>query len=144
MGERAIINGAHDTNVFQTLLDKFIDKYVLCENCRLPEIDMSVNKKSMIVAKCKACGWGGELDNAHRLATFIQKNPPDGQGGLWSAEAEKGGGKLDRKARQLARAEKARRKEAGEEVDDDDDDESDKKEKKEKKDKKEKKKKDKD
>merc|ERR1712139_376562 len=74
-GERAIVNGAHQTDIFQTLLDKFLDKYVLCENCRLPEIDMAV-KKGIIRGSCKACGWGGELDNGHKLATFIQKNPP--------------------------------------------------------------------
>merc|ERR1712139_491094 len=78
-GERSIINGAHDTVVFQTLFDKFIEKYVLCGNCKLPEIDMTV-KKSMIVAKCKACGWAGELDNTHRIASYIVKIPPDAGG----------------------------------------------------------------
>merc|ERR1712146_815400 len=76
-GERAIVNGAHDTKVFQELLDKFIEKYVLCVNCHLPEIDMVV-KKGSIMGACKACGWHGDLDNMHKVATFIQKNPPDG------------------------------------------------------------------
>merc|ERR1712154_539865 len=49
--------------------------YVLCPNCALPETDMAV-KKSLVVAKCKACGWHGELDNDHRLAKYIAKNPP--------------------------------------------------------------------
>merc|ERR1712014_360963 len=52
-GERAIVNGHHDTQVFQELLDKFIDKYVLCPNCHLPEINMAI-KKGDIVAKCAA------------------------------------------------------------------------------------------
>merc|ERR1712139_697745 len=93
-GERAIVNGHHDTPIFQTMLDKFIDKYVLCENCKLPEIDMNV-KKGNIVAKCKACGWSGELDNNHKLAAFVTKNPPDesGHGIVNLAEAGAGGGK---------------------------------------------------
>merc|ERR1712139_342929 len=92
-GERAIVNGHHDTPIFQTMLDKFIDTYVLCRNCHLPEIDMNV-KKGLIVAKCKACGWSGELDNCHKLAAYIVKNPPDA-GGFGDE-----GTKIDKKARQ--------------------------------------------
>merc|ERR1712048_426082 len=76
-GERAIVNGHHDTQVFQSLVDKFIDKYVLCRGCQLPEIDMVVNKKGLVVATCKTCGWNGDLDNDHKLATYISKHPPD-------------------------------------------------------------------
>merc|ERR1712167_559200 len=101
-GERSVINGAHDTSVFQS----FLDKYVLCENCRLPEIDMIV-KKGVIIGKCKACGWSGDLDNAHKLATYIIKNPPDDEVGFEQK------GKGDKKARQAARAEKARKAKEG-------------------------------
>jgi len=75
-GERAVINGHHDTPIFQRLLDDFIEKYVLCMECHLPEIDMVVNKKGLVAATCKACGWNGKLDNCHKLATYISKNPP--------------------------------------------------------------------
>merc|ERR1712019_152934 len=96
-GERAIVNGAHETATLQTLLDKFIEKYVLCGNCSLPEIDMLI-KKDLIKAKCAACGWQGELDSVHRLAAFILKNPPDASG-LGIVNAAEGGGKVDKKAR---------------------------------------------
>merc|ERR1719343_453649 len=75
-GERAVINGHHDAQIFQSLLDDFIEKYVLCMECRLPEIDMLVSKKGLVKATCKACGWRGKLDNGHKLATYISKNPP--------------------------------------------------------------------
>merc|ERR1711879_1000217 len=65
--------------VFTELLDKFIAKYVCCENCHLPEIDIWV-KKGVVGGKCLACGWNGELDNMHKLAIFISKNPPDSSG----------------------------------------------------------------
>merc|ERR550525_1193454 len=74
-GERVVIRGHHDPAVLQSVVDKFIEKYVLCPNCALPETDMAV-KKGLVVAKCKACGWHGELDNDHRLAKYIAKNPP--------------------------------------------------------------------
>merc|ERR1712176_1641548 len=109
-GERVVVNGHHDTPVFQKLVDKFIEKYVLCMGCNLPEIDMVVNKKGLIVATCKACGWNGELDNQHKLATFIQKNPPGTGIGF---DAEKGG-KKTKEDRQKERAEKAKKKKDGE------------------------------
>merc|ERR1711988_2081016 len=131
-----IVNGHHDTPIFQTMLDKFIDKYVLCDNCRLPEIDMNV-KKGVICAKCKACGWAGELDNNHKLAAFIIKNPPD-EGG-WAivnlATADAGGKKSKedrRKEREEKQKKREERKEAGEDEDDDDDDDDGEKVKKEK------------
>merc|ERR1711939_289638 len=57
------------------LVDKFIAKFTLCPNCKLPEIDMMV-KKGFLQAGCKACGWQGDLDNAHKLVKFIITNPP--------------------------------------------------------------------
>jgi len=74
-GERVVVKGHHDPVAFQTVVDKFIEKYVLCPGCNLPETDMVV-KKGLVVAACKACGWTGELDNGHRLANYIVRNPP--------------------------------------------------------------------
>merc|ERR1712228_210199 len=133
-GERTIINGHHETKVFQDLLDKFIEKYVLCQNCNLPEIDMVVKKNGAIMAACKACGWSGELDPAHKVATYIVKNPPDTGIGFDADTSKKA--KASREERQKARAERAKLKE---DDDEDDEDENPKKEKKEKKDKKDKK-----
>merc|ERR1712072_353366 len=42
--DKSIVNGAHETSTAQQLVDKFIDKFVLCPNCKLPEIDMMVKK----------------------------------------------------------------------------------------------------
>merc|ERR1712146_563909 len=101
-------------------VDKFIEKYVLCSGCNLPEIDMVVNEKGIIVATCKACGWNGELDNRHKLATYISKNPPgsgigfDGEGG--------GKEKKSRQERQAERAAKAKKKADDDEGEEDDDD----------------------
>merc|ERR1719262_1911784 len=41
-GERAIVNGEHAQCTLQVVLDKFIERYVLCQRCHLPEVDMSV------------------------------------------------------------------------------------------------------
>merc|ERR1711892_1325377 len=58
------------------MLDGFIKKYVLCEQCNNPETVLKV-KKNMIGASCKACGHIFTLDMRHKLTTFIIKNPPE-------------------------------------------------------------------
>merc|ERR1712187_704444 len=128
-------NGHHDTPVFQTLVDKFIERYVLCTGCHLPEIDMVV-RKGMIVAACKACGWSGDLDNQHSLARYIVKNPPTTGIGF---DGEGGKEKKSRQERQAQRALKNKKKAEGEDEDEEDEDDDDEAEEKAKKDKKEKK-----
>jgi len=73
----AIVNGAHQTIDLVTLLDKFIDQFILCPNCRLPEITMEVKPKSgTIKVDCRACGHNSPLKTTHKLSTFIINNPP--------------------------------------------------------------------
>merc|ERR1712176_817869 len=65
-------------------------------------------KKGMIVATCKACGWNGELDNQHKLAGYISKNPPGTGIGF---DGEGGKEKKSRQERQSERAAKKKKKE---------------------------------
>lgn len=80
-------------------------RYVLCQNCHLPEIDMSV-KKGDIKGVCKACGWRGNLDMTHKVATFILKNPPQGTEGFGGIART---GKKDKAERQREKAERQRK-----------------------------------
>lgn len=76
--ERFIVNGSHDANKLQDLLDGFIRKYVLCPECDNPETDLVVSsKKGTISQGCKACGFHGPLEVNHKVNTFIIKNPPN-------------------------------------------------------------------
>jgi translation initiation factor 5 len=72
-----LINGSHQVEKMQELLDKFIKKYVLCPKCHLPEIHgkIKVSKKD-IKSTCRSCGSTCKLDNAHDFATYIRRNPP--------------------------------------------------------------------
>lgn len=119
-GERAIINGHHDTKVFQDLLDKFIDKYVLCKNCDLPETDLVV-KKGTIKATCKACGWLGKFSPDEKMASYIVKHPPETGIGFGADTGKRA--KVSREQRQQAREERKRLDERREVEDDDDEDE---------------------
>ncbi|XP_004645481.1 eukaryotic translation initiation factor 5 [Octodon degus] len=74
--DRYIVNGSHEANKLQDMLDGFIKKFVLCPECENPETDLHVNpKKQTIGNSCKACGYRGMLDTHHKLCTFILKNP---------------------------------------------------------------------
>ncbi|OCT68418.1 eukaryotic translation initiation factor 5 [Xenopus laevis] len=76
--DRFIVNGSHEANKLQDMLDGFIKKFVLCPECDNPETDLHVNpKKQTIGNSCKACGYRGMLDTKHKLCTFILKNPPE-------------------------------------------------------------------
>ncbi|CAO1624942.1 unnamed protein product [Sympodiomycopsis kandeliae] len=75
--EKYIINGSHQADHLRNLLDDFIDKFVLCGDCKNPETDLKVPKDgSKIMRDCKACGKRSPVNMAHKLTTFISKNPP--------------------------------------------------------------------
>lgn len=75
--ERYIVNGSHDSNKLQDILDSFIQKYVLCPGCQNPETDLHVSaKRGLISTSCKACGYSGVLPHKDKLAAYIIKCPP--------------------------------------------------------------------
>ena len=74
--DRYVINGSHDRNKLQDILDVFIRKFVLCPNCDNPETRLRANRNE-IWQFCTACGHQDGLDVRHKLTAFILKNPPD-------------------------------------------------------------------
>lgn len=70
-----LINGNHSADKLQQILDKFIDKYVLCPKCKLPEARIFI-KKSEIRCKCRACGGISKLDDKHKFSNHIKNFPP--------------------------------------------------------------------
>ena len=115
--DRAIVNGAFDTNDMQGHLCKYIELFVLCPKCRLPETKYKY-KNSCIFHKCFACGNEASVDMTHKLTTFILKE---------RAASKRSKGKDDEKK---AKKKKEKKEKA---VDGDDHEEAVKKEKKEKK-----------
>lgn len=74
--ERAVVNGAHNQSDLEILLNKFIDIFVLCPGCCLPEITLKC-KKDSIKIDCAACGFNGVLETKHRLETYMLKDKKD-------------------------------------------------------------------
>uniref|UniRef100_A0A3P8Y9Q8 Eukaryotic translation initiation factor 5 n=1 Tax=Esox lucius TaxID=8010 RepID=A0A3P8Y9Q8_ESOLU len=95
--DRYIVNGSHEANKLQDMLDGFIRKFVLCPECDNPETDLHINpKKQTIGNSCKACGYRGMLDTRHKLCTFILKNPPENEPGSVKEKKDKRNRKKDK------------------------------------------------
>lgn len=95
-----IVNGAFPQSVLADTLKKFIEMFVLCPNCNLPETDLKLKKNGNIMQVCNACGHEGLCDMTHKLCTYIANNPPDGK-------KKKSDGKRDKAARRALKAKKA-------------------------------------
>mmetsp|Transcript_20439 Transcript_20439/g.53239 ORF Transcript_20439/g.53239 Transcript_20439/m.53239 type:complete len:386 (-) Transcript_20439:30-1187(-) len=125
--ERSIVNGAHETRVLQDKLSVYIEKFVLCPACKLPETSYKI-KHEIIYHNCLACGAREPCDMQHKLTTYILKQH-----------------KIEKKAKAKDKAKKDKdgkdgKKDKKSKKDKDGDDDKKKKEKKDKKDKKKKKK----
>lgn len=70
---RAVVNGAHTAQDLQNLISKYIELFVLCKACKLPETYYKV-KHEVIYQKCLACGSKDSCDMSHKLTTFILKH----------------------------------------------------------------------
>ena len=68
--DRAVVNGAHNDQVLQNAIKKYIDVFVLCPQCGLPETDYKI-KSGCIFHKCMACGAKEMVDMNHKLCTYI-------------------------------------------------------------------------
>jgi translation initiation factor 5 len=68
--DRAIINGAHTDDALQNLIHRYIELFVLCPNCRLPETEYKI-KNECIFHRCMACGAKDMVDMNHKLCNYI-------------------------------------------------------------------------
>jgi len=134
--DRAVVNGAHTDGVLQTAIKSYIDIFVLCPNCGLPETDYKI-KSGCIYHKCMACGSKEMVDMNHKLCNYILAQ--DKKAKADKKKADKG---KDKKAKG-GDDEKKKKKKKDKAEDGSDDGEKKKKSKKDKKDKKKKSKKDK-
>jgi hypothetical protein len=85
------VNGHHTDIVLQQLMHKYIESFVLCPNCRLPETEYKI-KSGVIFHKCAACGAKEMVDMTHKLCTYIIAQDKKAK-----AEAKKEGKKKDKK-----------------------------------------------
>lgn len=97
--ERAIVNGAFEASMMQSHLSKFIEGFVLCPACRLPETKYKF-KGQTIYHKCYACGAVEPVDMNHKLTTYILKEHTAAK------RAKKGDSKEDKKKKKKEKKDK--------------------------------------
>jgi translation initiation factor 5 len=73
--ERHIVSGDHagtpvKMQALQTHLSRYIELFVLCRKCRLPETDYKFESEN-IYQTCKACGHSPKAPVAHKLTTYM-------------------------------------------------------------------------
>jgi len=68
--EKSIVNGSHPTASMQNMLSTYIENFVLCPSCKLPETVYKI-KSSCIYQYCDACGAKDPVDMQLNLATWI-------------------------------------------------------------------------
>ncbi|MFX1251066.1 MAG: translation initiation factor IF-2 subunit beta [Promethearchaeota archaeon] len=59
-GKRAIFRCQLDKTDIEQKLEEYIEKFIKCENCELPDTRLIKEKKSTII-KCDACGYVKEV-----------------------------------------------------------------------------------
>ena len=73
----SIVKGQHTLEDLQKHLDKFINRYVLCKKCKLPELTHEVNKKNLI-GICRSCGnTDSKMDTMHKAGKQLLKEIPN-------------------------------------------------------------------
>lgn len=72
---RHLIAGTYSSKELNLYLDKFIAEFLLCPDCKDPEVQWEVDKKDLIL-DCRACGYRKPLKSGHRLLSYIMKHPP--------------------------------------------------------------------
>jgi len=72
---RAVVNGAHSADDLQKVTDRFIQQFVLCSACHLPELNTTV-KSNGVRFQCASCGAAGSFPPAHKLVAFMTRHPP--------------------------------------------------------------------
>lgn len=54
-GHRAIFNGKHSRHFLNELLKRYVDEYVLCDECGKPDTNFHTSDR-IIMIRCEACG----------------------------------------------------------------------------------------
>lgn len=73
MTQGHVIHGKIAVDQLKTLLDKFIDMYVICSGCGNPETTCLLHKKQLATS-CRACGDVRKIKNqSHKLSEYMIK-----------------------------------------------------------------------
>lgn len=72
---RLLINGSFSKSELESALSKYIETFVVCLRCKLPETSYGINKsKTKLYKRCGACGFKEKVEDFDKLTKFIIKS----------------------------------------------------------------------
>merc|ERR1711966_155646 len=105
----------HTDIALQNLMKRYIDKFVLCPGCGLPETEYKIKSGKEISHRCKACGFKGPVEMSHKLVTYIlaqdKKAKKDGKGDKKKKSKEKDDNSDEGKKKRKSQTKRKREKE---------------------------------
>jgi len=93
--DRAVVNGHHNDKVLQDIIHKYVEAFVLCPVCSLPETEYKI-KSGLIYHKCAACGAKEMVDMSHKLCNYILAQDKKAKAGAKKSGKDK---KKDKKSK---------------------------------------------
>mmetsp|Transcript_54403 Transcript_54403/g.80728 ORF Transcript_54403/g.80728 Transcript_54403/m.80728 type:complete len:400 (-) Transcript_54403:432-1631(-) len=127
--DRAVVNGAHTDTVLQQIIHRYIEGFVICPQCGLPETTYKI-KGGVVWHRCAACGAKEMVDMDHKLISFILAQDKKKKKEDQSSDKKK---KKDKENDKEKKDKKHKKKDKGDSDDGSDDKKKKKKEKKDKK-----------
>ncbi|MES1909527.1 MAG: hypothetical protein MHM6MM_002250 [Cercozoa sp. M6MM] len=71
-----VINGELSIRDVNPFVDKYVEMYILCPKCKLPELKTGILvSRERIMYKCQSCGKSGAMTSSHRLSSYMIKHP---------------------------------------------------------------------
>ena len=74
----SIIKGNHTYDLMLKQLCRFIEKYVICRNCKYPELRMYIEGKNDLKSRCNSCGNTNTHDGTHKAGKALLTHYKDG------------------------------------------------------------------
>ncbi len=76
------LTGTHTQEIIQETIFKYINDFVICTKCGIPEINYSLKNKNTLESKCSACGSYNTIKNNNKInlkiseliLKYLQKN----------------------------------------------------------------------
>lgn len=112
--ERASLSGTREASQLCVLMKKFIDEFVMCPRCQLPEVTHYIENKH-VCTKCHSCGESAALKLKEKFEVYVLNHPPATQQAKATSSAKAAKRDLNPE-KQAAQQKISRQKEEAEQV----------------------------
>eukprot|EP01116_Phalansterium_solitarium_P013631 TRINITY_DN31032_c0_g1_i1.p1 TRINITY_DN31032_c0_g1~~TRINITY_DN31032_c0_g1_i1.p1 ORF type:complete len:442 (+),score=149.82 TRINITY_DN31032_c0_g1_i1:216-1541(+) len=106
--QQAFLSGEHASADLGRIMQQFVQEFVLCSVCGLPELLITIEKNAHVMQTCRACGHHGEMNIVNeKFKRHVINHPPTTKG----FGGNKAGAKKETKTRKERDDEKERESE---------------------------------